>query len=171
MTSRLLAATAALGLVLLALPAAGRADDPAFLTGGIGWFDWNRQKDPGAHFDLEYRSDYKLWIFKPRAGAMVTTTGAYYVYAGVGIDVFFGRRFVVTPSFTPGYYGGESDDLDLGHEIEFRSAIEFAYRFDDRSRLGLAVSHISNASLGDENPGTELLTLYYSVPIPKLFGR
>ena len=155
----------------LLLPnAAALAGDPDFLTFGAGWFDWNRQKKQAGEINLEYRSDRKLWVFKPLAGAMVTSTGSFYGYAGVGIDVFFGRRFVVTPSFAPGVYvrgGGH----DLGHVIEFRSQAEFAYRFDDRSRLGLAVSHISNASIGDTNPGTELFTLYYSVPIPKLFGN
>ena len=157
--------------VWMALPCgAALADDPDFLTFGAGWFDWNRQKDQAAEINLEYRSDRKFWIFKPLAGAMVTSTGSFYVYAGVGVDVFFGRRFVVTPSFAPGYYE-EGGGLDLGHEIEFRSQAEFAYRFDDRSRLGFAISHISNDSIGDTNPGTEIFTLYYSVPFSKLFGN
>ena len=153
---------------LLAAPAAAD-DDPDFLTLGAGYFDWNRQKDTAVHFNLEYRSDYKLWIFKPLVGVMGTTDRTFYFFAGLGVDVFFGRRIVVTPSFAPGYYERGSG-LDLGHELEFRSQIEFAYRFDDRSRLGLAVSHISNASIADENPGTEILTLYYSMPLSKLFG-
>ncbi len=146
-----------------------RADDPDFLSVGGGYFDWNRQKNTAAEFRMEYRSDQKLLIFKPLAGAMVTTDGAFYAYAGVGVDVFLGRRLVVTPSFAPGYYA-EGGGLDLGYPLEFRSQIEFAYRFDDRSRLGLAISHISNASIADENPGTESAILYYSVPLPGLLG-
>ena len=150
-------------------PQGARADDPDFLSVGGGYFDWNRQKSPAAEFRLEYRSDKKLWIFKPLGGLMGTSDGAVYAFAGVGVDVFFGRRVVVTPSFAPGYYH-EGSGLDLGHELEFRSQIEFAYRFDDRSRLGVAVSHMSNASIGDTNPGTESAILYYSVPLSKLFG-
>ena len=74
--------------------------------------------------------------------------------------MFLGRRIVLTPSFAPGYYH-EGSGLDLGHALEFRSQIEFAYRFDDRSRIGVAVSHMSNASIADENPGTESAILYY----------
>ena len=59
----------------------------------------------------------------------------------------------------------------MGHTVEFRSQLEFAYRFDNRSRLGFAISHYSNASLGDANPGTESLTLYYSVPFDKIFRK
>jgi hypothetical protein len=156
-------------MMAFAAPQRARADDPDFLSFGGGYFDWNRQKSPAAEFRLEYRSDQKLWGFKPLGGLMATSNGAIYAYAGVGIDVFFGRRFVVTPSFAPGYYH-KGNSLELGHELEFRSQIEFAYRFDDRSRLGVAVSHMSNASIGDTNPGTESAIFYYSVPFLKLFG-
>lgn len=145
-------------------------DDPDYVTLGAGYFDWNRQKHPAAEFRAEYRSDYKLWIFKPFAGLMGTTGSAVYAYAGIGIDVYFGRRLVVTPSIAPGYYAKNSG-YDLGYPLEFKSQIEFAYRFDDRSRLGVAISHISNASLGDKNPGTESAILYYSIPFDKLFGK
>ena len=156
-------------MMAFAAPQRARADDPDFLSFGGGYFDWNRQKSPAAEFRLEYRSDQKLWGFKPLGGLMATSDGAIYAYTGVGIDVFFGRRFVVTPSFAPGYYH-KGNGLELGHELEFRSQIEFAYRFDDRSRLGVAVSHMSNASIGDTNPGTESAIFYYSVPFLKLFG-
>ena len=46
-------------------PAPVSADDPPFLTIGAGYFDFNRQKDTGGEFRLDYRSDYKLWHFKP----------------------------------------------------------------------------------------------------------
>ncbi|MBT7943246.1 MAG: hypothetical protein HN719_07810, partial [Alphaproteobacteria bacterium] len=51
------------GLSFSAEPA--RADDPSFLTLGVGAFDFNRKKDDGVEFRLDYRSDYKLGIFKP----------------------------------------------------------------------------------------------------------
>jgi hypothetical protein len=152
----------------LSQPAA--ADDPPFVSFSAGAFDWNRQKDPGAEFRLEYRSDYKLWIFKPFAAFAASSTGQTFLGAGVLIDVFLGNRIVVTPSFAPHWYRGETRDLDLGYPLEFRSQLEIAYRFDDRSRLGFAVSHYSNASLGDKNPGTESMMLYYSMPLSKLTG-
>jgi hypothetical protein len=166
----LLAGMAAFGALAVATPGTARADDPSFISFGGGYFDWNRQKDTAAEFRLEYRSADKLWIFKPLGGVMGTTDGAYYIFAGVGVDLYFGDRFVVTPSFAPGYYGHGGGE-DLGYELEFRSQMEFAYRFDDRSRLGVAISHMSNAGLGDTNPGTESAMVYYSIPIPVLFGQ
>ena len=81
------------------------------------------------------------------------------------MDIYFGRRWVLTPSFAPTWWRGKMDDLDLGHGVEFRSQLEFAYRFDDRSRLGLSISHYSNAGLGDSNPGAESLMVKYSIPL------
>ncbi len=158
-------------LVLGAMPGAkpAMAGDPAFISFGAGPFDWNRQKDQGAEFRLEYRSDYKLWGFKPFAAVAGATSGHGFVSAGILMDIYFGKRIVMTPSFAPSFYIGGNDDLDLDYPLEFRSQLEIAYRFDDRSRLGLAVSHYSNASLGDSNPGTESATLYYSVPFSKIF--
>ena len=157
------------GLSLPAGPA--RAGDPAFLSFGVGAFDFNRQKDDGVEFRLDYRSDYKLWVFKPFLTAAAVSNGMSFMGAGVLIDVYFGNRFVVTPSFAPTWWRGKTDGLDLGYALEFRSQIEFAYRFDDRSRLGVAVSHSSNASLSDTNPGTETLLVNYSYPLGKIFSR
>ena len=79
-----------------------RADDPDFLSFGVGHFDWNSQKSLVAEFRLEYRSNQKVWIFKPMGGLMGASDGAVYAYAGVGIDVFFGRSFVIYAELRPG---------------------------------------------------------------------
>ena len=160
-------------VVLVGPPAKAEdmSDDPDFLSVGGGYFDFNRQKDPGAEFRVEYRSNYKLWVFKPFASVGYATPGDGFVGAGILLDVYFGNRFVLTPSFAPHYYWGGNHKLDLGYPLEFRSQLEAAYRFDDRSRLGLAVSHYSNASLGSKNPGTEIIMLYYSVPFHSLIDK
>ena len=144
-----------------------RADDPAYVSIGAGAYDWNRKKDPGAEVRLEYRHDKKLFgLVKPFAAvAGSNSSNSFFLGAGVLMDVYFGKRFVVTPSFAPHYYNGGNAKLDLDYALEFRSQLEMAYRFDDRSRLGVAVSHYSNASLGKTNPGTESAMLYYSIPV------
>ncbi len=151
-------------------------DDPAALAVGVGYYDIVRQRDGAALVDLEYRSDARLWWFKPQVGLWATGDGSFYTYAGVRMDVYLGNRLVFSPSFAPGFYV-KSDGRDLGYVVEFRSSAEFAYRFDDYSRLSLGIAHLSNASLGGEgtgillpgdpprNPGVETLTLNYSVPI------
>jgi hypothetical protein len=157
-------------LVVVAGAAPARADDPDFIALSVGYYDILHNEEPAGEARIEYRSDKKLWIFKPFVGLMGTTDGVVHAYAGILVDIFLGRRLVLTPSFAPGLYH-EGDGKDLGHVVEFRSQIELAYRFDDRSRLGISFNHISNASIGDHNPGVETLAITYAIPTSRLFGR
>lgn len=149
---------------LLVAPVPALADDPDFLTVAVGAYDLVQDNNQAAEFRAEYRSDKKIWIFKPFVGAMGTTDSAFYGYGGILVDLFFGRRWVLTPSFAAGYYE-KGNGLDLGHELEFRSSIELSYRFDNRTRLGVSFYHLSNASIGSDNPGTEVLSIVYSIPL------
>jgi hypothetical protein len=159
---------AACSLLSAALAVAGASsaaaeDDRAFLAFGAGWFDFNDDTQ-SVEFHAEIRTDYTfLWILNPIAGLIVNTDRAVYGYAGIQADIFLGPRFVLTPSFSVGYYE-EGNSKDLGHPIEFRSAIELAYRFENRSRIGVQFYHMSNAHLDDHNPGTEVVALTYARP-------
>jgi lipid A 3-O-deacylase len=145
------------------------ADDPDFISFSAGKYDWDLKNEEGVEFRLEYRSNEKFWGFKPLVALAGTSTGQGFLGAGLLLDVYLGRRFVFTPSVVPHLYVGGSKKLDLGHIVEIRSQLEASYRFDDRSRLGVAVSHYSNAGMGDTNMGTESAMVYYSVPFDKLF--
>ncbi len=142
-------------------------DDPALVSVVLGNYDWNRQKEEGVEARIEYRFNKKFFgLFKPFiAAAMTNSSNSFLLGAGILVDVPIGRHFVLTPSFAPHYYNGGNKKLDLDYALEFRSQLELAYRFDNLSRLGVAVSHYSNASLGKTNPGTESALLYYSVPV------
>jgi hypothetical protein len=159
----ILSAVAAVGLASLTAAPAALAGEPDFLAFGAGVFDVFDDQTT-AEFRAEYRSDIRFWKFAPFVGAMTNAEGAVYGYAGLGFDLFLGERFVLTPNAGFGlYYDGDSKDL--GGTFEFRTGAEFAYRFADRSRLGLAFNHISNASLYDANPGTESLVVMYALPL------
>ena len=163
------------GLVLalaLALPGAPAkaADngDPDFLTIGAGRYDILRNRQPAAEFRLDYRFHNKWWIFKPFVTAAYDTNGSSFVGAGVLVDIYLGHRWVLTPQFSPTWWRGKTTKVDLGFPLEFRSRLELAYRFDDRSRLGLSIDHSSNAGFGDRNPGVEVVMLNYSLPITRI---
>lgn len=162
--ARLLGAFLMAAMISAAPLGAARALDPAFLTFGAGVFDMNGD-DTTSTLSLEYQHDGRLfWEFKPIAGLMGTFDGSFYVYGGVAIDMFLGRRWVLTPSFAPGLYA-EGSGTDLGHTVEFRSSIKLGYRFDNRARIGLELYHLSNAGLDDVNPGANALIMTYSVPL------
>ena len=142
--------------------------DPNFITIGAGGFDVNDNETSG-QFEVQARLNTRLWIFKPQVGMFFTTAAGFYAYLGIMTDVFFGGRFVMSPSFAAGL-NHEGEGKQLGGSIEFRSAIELAYRFEDRSRLGIQVGHLSNAGIYEENPGTEFAILNYSMPT-RVFSR
>ena len=156
-------------LVGLAAPCVAAADDLDFLAFSLGGFDVNDDED-SVEARLEYRSDLKLFWFKPFSGVMVNYDSGVYGYGGLLLDLYLGPRFVVTPSFAVGAYH-EGASKDLGSAIEFRSQIEVGFRFDDRSRLSLSLDHISNAGIDDKNPGTEALVLTYAVPFSVFLGH
>ena len=146
--------------------APARAAEPAFMTFGAGAFDVNGD-DTATLLNFQYTDKRKwVWHLRPITGAFVTHEGSLYGYAGLTMDIYFGPRLVLSPSFAPGLYlknGGK----ELGHVVEFRSALSAAWRFDDRSRLGVDFSHISNAGLDENNPGANQLMLFYSVPFSR----
>ncbi|MBM85027.1 MAG: deacylase [Rhodospirillaceae bacterium] len=162
---------ALVSLCVVVPPANARSEEPAFLSFGVGIYDMFDDQTT-AEFRVEYvfSEQRKFWILTPFLGLTGTAEGGTYGYGGIAIDIFFGRRFVVTPNFAAGIYGN-GDGKDLGHAIEFRSGVAFAHRFDDFSRLGLAFHHISNAGLDERNPGEESLLLTYAMPLENLFGN
>jgi hypothetical protein len=155
-----------MGLTVMAVPA--QAADPSYLTIGAGTWETLRNTPRKPEFDIAYRSDYKLWVFKPMVGALVAGDGDFYGYGGLRLDVYFGPHVVSTLSTAVGLYGGNG--YDLGSAVEFRSGIDLAWRFNDASRLGLGFYHMSNAGIDSHrNPGSESALLTYSLPITKLF--
>lgn len=161
--SRVVAVIIATCVVFSTVPRTADARDSDLLSFGAGGFDILRSGASG-EFRLEYRSGYELvWIVKPLVGVMGTTDEAFYGYGGILMDIELGR-FVITPSLTVGYYE-DGDGPDLGHEVEFRTGVEVSYRFENDMRLGIAFYHMSNASIGDENPGAEILEAVFSIPL------
>lgn len=143
-------------------------DTPAVISGGVGWYDLVQSDDEAVDFRLEYRhGDDFLWL-KPWAGVEATSDGSVWGGIGVLIDITFFDSIVLTGSVAPGLYE-DGGGKDLGSVFEIRSQVELGYQFENRSRLSLAFSHISNASVADDNPGTEVLNLYYHLPLDVLF--
>ena len=81
----------------------------------------------------------------------MTLHSATYVYTGVQAQYKFGKLNII-PSFTPGLYN-EGNGKDLGHLLEFKSEVQLSIDISPDSELGFSYNHISNASLGDKNPG------------------
>jgi len=87
----------------------------------------------------------------PITGAMITADNATYFYTGIQAHYKLGN-LNLTPSFTPGYYN-EGNGKDLGHSLEFKSELQLSLELPRDSQIGFSYNHLSNASLGDKNPG------------------
>ena len=139
-------------------------------TFSVGKFDHNDNKTDAGMFQLDYDFDKTLFCspigdFKPVVGFLVTDDNAKYGYAGVRLDYKLANNSVlISPSFTPGVYG-KGDGKDLGHSVEFKTQVRAALNLSPMSNIGISYSHISNASLGDKNPGAN----NYSISFQKNF--
>ena len=107
-------------------------------------------------YGIEHQNEnlYRDTIFgklSPVTGALITADNAAYIYTGVQAQYKMGKLNIV-PSFTPGIYN-EGDGKDLGHPIEFKSELQVSLDIFSNSELGFSYNHLSNASLGDKNPG------------------
>ena len=121
-----------------------------------GMFDFSDDGKKSSLIGFEHQNEnlYRNTFFgniSPITGALITADTAGYLYTGIQAQYSLGA-LNITPSFTPGLYY-EGDGKDLGHLIEFKSELQFSLDLSDTSELGFSYNHISNASLGDKNPG------------------
>lgn len=129
-----------------------------------GAFDIS-EDDDSAMLGGEYRFADQFNGLRPVVGAFANEDSGAYVYGGAYWDLPLGTApFVISPGFAVGAYN-QGASHDLGSVLEFRSTLEVAYQFENNHRLGVAFSHISNAGIGDSNPGTETAQVVYSYPL------
>ena len=103
------------------------------------------------HQNTDLNKDTFLGNLSPITGILLTTDNAAYIYTGVQAQYSIGALNII-PSFTPGFYN-QGDGKDLGHAIEFKSEIQLSLDLPRDSQFGFSYNHLSNASLGDKNPG------------------
>ena len=130
-----------------------QSNEISFFT---GTFDYSDHGKRSTLFGFEHQNenlnrDTFLGNLSPVTGLLITADNAGYLYTGVEAQYKLGS-INFTPSFTPGLYH-EGNGKDLGHILEFKSELEFSFDFSTNSQLGFSYNHISNASLGDKNPG------------------
>ncbi|MDA9678196.1 acyloxyacyl hydrolase [Candidatus Pelagibacter sp.] len=121
-----------------------------------GNFDFSDEKQSAflvgfQHQDENLNRDTFLGNVSPITGGFITENSAAYVYTGVEWNLDMGG-LMFTPSFAPGLYH-EGNGKDLGHVLEFKSEVQLSYSVSDNTSFGASYNHVSNASLGDKNPG------------------
>ena len=131
-------------------------------------------------FRYEFRSDNSLFdigpeednffFLKPFFGVEYTNDSASYFLTGIYFEDNLGElfegnksKYYFTPSFGAGFYD-DGSGKKLGNTLQFRTSFEVSYELKNKNRIGISFSHISNANLGDKNPGVEILSFSYHIP-------
>ena len=150
---------------------------------GLGIYDIKfdgSEKNQATDFRYEYRSDKSLldigpeednfFFLKPFFGVEFTNDSASYFLTGIYFEDNVGEllegkegKFYFTPSFGAGIYD-DGSGKKLGNDLQFRTSLEVTYELKNKNRIGISLSHISNANLGNKNPGVEILSFSYHMP-------
>ena len=150
-------------VILFSLPLISQAEETKIndkiteLNFYTGMFDFSDDGKKSTLVGIQHQNeqlnrDTFLGNLSPITGAMITADNAAYFYTGVQAEYTLGI-LNLTPSFAPGYYN-QGDGKDLGHSLEFKSEVQVSLDLPtNNSQLGFSYNHISNASLGDKNPG------------------
>ena len=111
-----------------------------------------------------------FFYLKPFAGIELTSDSAFYLISGIYLednigDLLTGKdnKWNFTPSFGVGYYD-DGNGKKLGNKVEFRTTFEFSYQLLNKDRIGISLGHISNANIGNKNPGAEIISISYQKP-------
>ena len=126
-------------------------------------------RDDKSLFDIGPKED-NFFFIKPFLGFELTNDSASYFLTGIYLEdnlgeLFEGKKnkFFFTPSFGAGIYN-DGSGKKLGNDLQFRTSLEVSYELKNNNRIGISLSHISNANLGDKNPGVEILSFSYHIP-------
>ncbi|MDC6447662.1 acyloxyacyl hydrolase [Alphaproteobacteria bacterium] len=150
---------------------------------GVGLYDVKfdgSSTNIAADFRYEKRFDNTLidigpeednfFYLKPFLGVEFTSDSAKYFITGIYLEDNLGKlisgkenKWNFTPSFGLGYYD-DGDGKNLGNNLEFRTTLEVSYQFKNLDRIGISFGHISNANLGNKNPGVEIISLTFQKP-------
>ena len=122
----------------------------------VGNFDFSDDKQAAVLFGFQHQNETLeretfLGNVSPITGGFITANSAAYIYSGIEWNMNIGS-FEFTPSFAPGLYH-EGDGKDLGHILEFKTEVQPSYGLSESTSFGMSYNHVSNASLGDKNPG------------------
>ncbi len=150
---------------------------------GLGIYDIKfdgSDKNQAIDLRYEYRSDKSLldigpeednfFFLKPFVGLEFTSDSASYFLTGIYFEDNLGElfegnnsKYFFTPSFGAGIYN-DGSGKKLGNDLQFRTSLEVSYQLENKNRIGISFSHISNANLGDKNPGVEIISFSYHIP-------
>ena len=80
---------------------------------------------------------------------------AMYFSSGYQKKLNINDSIIFVPSFSVGLYNEFDQGKDMGLPIQFKSEVELNYKTKNDLVFGVTYNHISNADIGDKNPGSD----------------
>lgn len=155
---------AKLAALALIVSCAAPAVSAQSLVFGLGTSDYNRDRAVDAAVAT---IDWRAAPFWTRGGfstgldigAMVD--GADDIYVGIGLYGHYRTRspWFIEAAVLPGAHFEDRPGNSLGSRFNILSRLGVGYALGNGRAVSLAVSHISNASTADRNPGANFVTL------------
>ena len=136
---------------------AGAAGAQTTAVAAFGVFGPEPGEQRAAVLDLQFRFTPRWWRIAPAVGAGANSRGGNFLYAGLSRDFPFAGRWNANVTEAAAFYT-PGNSKRLGRGIEFRSALEVGFLASSDVRIGFTVAHLSNAGIGDHNPGVETFT-------------
>ncbi|WP_299640728.1 acyloxyacyl hydrolase [uncultured Ruegeria sp.] len=133
---------------------------------GAGYADFSEDvSEDQALVSLEYqhRPFHQAKRFSAGWGAALSIDedGDTHIGAGLIGLYSFSDRWFVEGSVMPGYYNAGNDLNDLGGGFQIRSLFGLGYNLNNGNSVSVAITHKSNASTNDENPGVNAFLVRY----------
>lgn len=139
------------------------------LTVDVGYTDYPEIGEDSGILGVGYRHSpfYETGAFSVSLAANASVTEESDIFLGAGIAARWALQngWFLDFSFMPGYYDPGTARNDLGNDLEFRSLLGLGYTFDGGQSVSLAVTHKSNASISDYNPGVDAVLLRFHLPL------
>ena len=92
-----------------------------------------------------------ILTINPVIGGFITAESASMFYGGFETNIGADSIYLNLSSSAGIYSNG--DGKDLGHLVEFKTELQLSFDLFKDSELGFSYNHLSNADLGDKNPG------------------
>ena len=144
-------------ILLLLAPLAARAEATPTVSVATGQLGMRKEIPHALAIDVQVAAPWRWTLLRPIAGVLTSSKGGAYVYSGIAAEIPVTGSLQLRPGFAPGVVLA-SADRELGSRLEFRSSMELSLAPVESMRMGLSLSHISNAGFGYRNPGVETLT-------------
>ena len=133
---------------------------------GAGYADFSEdQSVDQAIFSLEYqhRPFHEATRFSATWGGALSVDEDGDTHIGLGlIGLYtFADRWFLEGSVMPGYYDQSNVLNDLGGSFQIRSLFGIGYTLNNGNAVSLAITHKSNASTQEENPGVNAFLVRY----------